>query len=140
MFTTEIRVGRLYEHRLGTLASEDEMKALRERGIAVMTASPRPVVVCADYRQVKFVRADLVEKFVDFLRTVAPKIERSAVLLAPDNAVFTMQMGRMVREANHPARRTFKTVSELEAWLAEVLGVEERARLKVFLGEPSPST
>ena len=47
MFTTEVRVGRLYEHRLGTLSAEDELTALRARGMAVMQASPRPLVVCA---------------------------------------------------------------------------------------------
>ena len=139
MFTTEIRVGRLYEHRLGTLESDEEMLALRERGIAVMYASPRPVVVCADYRHVRFVRADLVDKFVDFLRIVGPKIERSAVLLAPDNAVFTMQMRRMVREANFPNRRTFKSPTEVETWLADVLTADERTRLKAFFGESLPS-
>jgi hypothetical protein len=138
MFTTEIRVGRLYEHRLGTLAATEEMAALRAKGIAVMTASPRPVIVCADYREVRFVKAELVSQFVDFLRTVAPKIERSAVLLARDHAIFSMQMTRMVREANFPQRRTFTDPNELEVWLGEVLTPEEVTRLRVFLGERLP--
>jgi hypothetical protein len=138
MFTTEIRVGRLYEHRLGTLSSEAELAALRERGLSIMQASPRPVVVCADYRGVKFVKAELVTPFIEFLRKTSPKVERSAVLLAPDHAIFTLQMTRMVREANFPQRRTFNVPRDLETWLAEVLTVEERARLAAFISEPLP--
>jgi hypothetical protein len=138
MVTTEIRVGRLYEHRLGTLASEDELTALRARGMAVMQSSARPMVVCADYRQVKFVKVELVAPFVEFLRAVSPKVERSAVLLAPDHAIFTLQMTRMVRDAAAPQRRTFEDPAIAEAWLSEVLSLEERARLHSFLAERLP--
>ncbi len=138
MFTTEIRVGRLYEHRLGTLSAVDELAALRERGIAVMKASPSPVVVCADYRNVKFVKAELVAQFIEFLKAVNPKIERSGVLLAPGNAIFTLQMTRMVREADFPNRRTFTEPRELEGWLGEVLTAPERTRLGAFLSESLP--
>jgi hypothetical protein len=138
MFTTEIRVGRLYEHRLGTLSAEEDFAALRHKGQQVIQTCARPVVVCADYRGVTFVKADLVAPFIEFLRGVSPKVERSAVLLAKDHAIFTLQMKRMVREAQAAQRRTFDDPLAAEAWLGGVLDEQERGRLKVFLTERLP--
>jgi hypothetical protein len=138
MFTTEIRVGRLYEHRLGTLSAPEDFEALRQKGVQVIQACARPVVVCADYREVKFVKADLVAPFVEFLRAMSAKVERSAVLLAKDHAIFTLQMKRMVREAQATQRRTFDDARAAETWLGEVLDADERGRLKVFLSERLP--
>jgi hypothetical protein len=140
MFTTEIRVGRLYEHRLGTLAADSDLHALRDRGVAVIQKSAESVIVCADYRQVRFVKAELVPQFVDFLRTVSPKIERSAVLLEPGHAIFSMQMSRMIREAGFDQRRAFTDARLAKAWLGERHTAAERGRLSAFLSESLPPT
>jgi hypothetical protein len=44
-----------------------------------------------------------------------------------------LQIERTVKNAGSPSRRTFRVQPELEAWLAEVLTAEERARLSQFL-------
>ena len=139
MFTTEIRVGRLYEHRLGTLRSDEEFAALKTKGKSLMQSHGAPVVVCADYRLIAFVKAELVSPFVEFLSGVSPHIERSAVLLSNDHGIFSVQMKRMIRDANFPNRRAFEDPREAEAWLGEVLNAEERKRLHAFVEEKPPA-
>lgn len=136
MFTTEIKVGRLYEHRMFTLESEEELTQLAARGKEVMASLPGKVVVCADYRNVAFMRADLTARYVRFLSSVSPKVERSAILIRDDHAIFGLQITRMVREANFPGRRVFKIPEELKNWLGESLTPIERVRLSDFLDEP----
>jgi hypothetical protein len=133
MFTTEIRVGRLYEHRILELDSPDEIARLGARAREVMTSHPGNVVVCADFRFVKFVRHDLVEQFVKAISQVNPKVERSGVLITGEQAIFNLQIKRMVREMGHPGRQVFKDVAALRAWLGEKLIAEELARLDAFL-------
>ncbi len=140
MFTTEIRVGRLYEHRLGTLQAEGELTGLAKRGKEVMQASVDRVVVCADYRRVKFMKAELVNQFIAFLANVNPHIERSAIWVDPKNAIFNVQVMRIVREANNPHRKVFEDPNALRTFLAELLNPEERTRLAVFMAEPVPDS
>jgi hypothetical protein len=136
VFTTEIKVGRLYEHRMFTLESEEELTQLAARGKEVMASMSGKVVVCADYRNVAFMRADLTARYVQFLSAVSPKVERSAILIRDDHAIFGLQIARMVREANFPSRRVFKIAEELKSWLGEILTPIERVRLSDFLAEP----
>ena len=54
MFTTAIKVGRPYEHRIWTLESAAQIAQLGATGKATMATSPGQVVVCADYRYIEF--------------------------------------------------------------------------------------
>lgn len=133
MFTTEIKVGRLYEHRIVSLDSEEDIQAVGAKAAQVMKTATQKVVVCADYRQLRFLRRELTEQFVDRISKLNDRIDRSAVLITRDQAVFNLQMARMIREMNYPQRRLFHDPDELKAWLGEVLEAPERVRLSVFL-------
>jgi hypothetical protein len=133
VFTTVIQVGRLYEHRLTSIDSDDEIAAVKARAIDVMRGSPGKVVVCADFRQLRFLKVELVDRYIDMLRVLSPNVERSGMLITPDQAVFNLQLGRMVRETGFPNRKVFRDAHELQHWLGEVLTLEERGRMASFL-------
>jgi hypothetical protein len=54
-----------------------------------------------------------------------PSSKRSAILLGRDQAIFGMQVERVVREAASPARRTFPRRPPHAKCLAEVLDDDE---------------
>jgi hypothetical protein len=60
---------------------------------------------------------------------------RNGVLVPTANATVTMQLTRIVREANSDRRRVFRDAGQLESWLGEVLNPSERQRLERFLAD-----
>jgi hypothetical protein len=94
-----------------------------------------PVVVCADLTAARTFSPETTERFVALMRSDNPKLERGALLLDGHSATVALQVERMVREANLPARRTFRDRGELLAWLEPVLTPAEQAALAAFLAE-----
>ena len=92
-----------------------------------------PVVVCADLTAARTFSPETTERFVALMRSDNPKLERGALLLDADSATVALQVERMVREANLPARRTFRDRGELAAWLEPILTPAEQAALAEFL-------
>jgi hypothetical protein len=133
---TEVRnpQGRLITFRI--VAPVDDANAgqsaleLRSAVVAV----PGPVVVCADLRAARTFSPETTERFVALMRSDNRKLERSALLLdGSQSATYVLQVERMVREANHPERRTFRVKSDLRAWLSPCLTSDELAALDAFL-------
>ena len=56
------------------------------------------------------------------------------MLLSPTNAIFSLQLERLLREAQNPARRAFRDAQPLLKWLSEILTPEELARAKQMFG------
>jgi hypothetical protein len=88
-----------------------------------------------DLRQLGLVDPQLIDRVVAFMRVENPRVERSAFLMGESGALQAMQLERMLKQAGSPSRRLFKSVSDAEAWLGELLTPAERARLRVFLSE-----
>ncbi len=132
---TEVRnpAGRLITFRvLPPVDDANSARAALELRSAVTTVVG-PVVVCADVSAARTFSQQTTERFIALMRSDNPKLERSALLLAAESATFTLQVERMVREANHPERRTFRDRTELRAWLAPLLKADELAALDAFL-------
>ncbi|HWE30927.1 MAG TPA: hypothetical protein VHB97_23125 [Polyangia bacterium] len=91
------------------------------------------VVVCSDLSTARTFSPETTERFVALMRSDNAKLERSAVLLGTQSATFGLQVERMVREANHPGRRTFRERAELFTWLTPVLTEAEQTALGQFL-------
>jgi hypothetical protein len=135
-YTAECRVGRLVEARLNGLRSIDAVtqfwEALRQ---AFAVAGPH-AVICADWRGAHVMAPEVAAEMISLLSKGNAHLERSAVLLAPGHATFSLQVERVMRVANNPSRRTFRDPFEMERFLAEVLGPGERAvreRMRAFL-------
>jgi hypothetical protein len=91
------------------------------------------VVVCCDLTEARTFSPDTTALFVRVMKADNPRLERSAFLVGAHSATFVLQIERMLREANNPARRTFRDTSELVEWLRPSLTAPEQAALAGFL-------
>lgn len=132
-FSAECRVGRLVEARLSWMNdAADVQRFLEQMRLAFKLAGNS--VICADWRQALVLPPRAGDALLELLRQGNRHFVRSAVLLAPENAVFGLQVERLCREAGNPARRSFRQVQPLLAWLGEVLTPLESVRAEEFLG------
>jgi hypothetical protein len=128
MFTVTVRVGRLVEARLASLADVDEVGRF-ERAMGEAFASADGLsVVCADWRQANILAPAVAERLTGLLQRGNPHVERSAILLAREHATFNLQVERLVREAQNPARKTFRDAAAMVEFLGAVLTPAEKAR------------
>lgn len=125
----EIAVPRGYE----SPADVDAMIGMIRERVAAMPPEVSHVTI-ADWRGCRVLTTSAAERVLEMLRVANPRTERSAMLHLRDSPTAVMQFLRLVREAEHPARRLFTDPGELVAWVSEVLTPPEVARVRTFLG------
>jgi hypothetical protein len=133
-FSADCRVGRLVEARLIHLRNTGDVDEFTQSLRRAFTAAGARAIVCADWRQAQVLPPEAADGMIGLLKWGNAKFERSAVLLAREHATFNLQVERVIREAGNPARRAFRSVDEMIAWLGEILGPDERRRMLEFLG------
>jgi hypothetical protein len=133
MYEVGARVGRLIEARLVALADVDEVARFEQAMAQAFAAMSGRSVVCADWRQANILPPMVADRLTALLQRGNPHVERSAILLAREHATFNLQVERLVRESQNPARRTFRDPAAMAAFLGEVLTPAERARVAAFL-------
>lgn len=135
-FSAECSVGRLIEARLCWMNDADDVhRFLEQMRLAFKVAGES--VICADWRRALVLPPSAGEALLELLRQGNRHFIRSAILLAPEDAVFGLQVERLCREAGNPARRTFRDVKPFLTWLGEVLTPLESARAAEFIGQGS---
>jgi hypothetical protein len=127
------RPGRLLLARWMRLPDLAAAEAYRGAIFAAMQQDPSSVIVCADWRTGSVLSPEASEVLLGMLTGRSTQITRSAILLSPGKAIFDMQVERLVRQAGHPQRRTFRDVDEQLAYLSEVLTNAELERASSFL-------
>jgi hypothetical protein len=133
-FTLEIREGRLLEGRIRSPIAPPDVRAFMERLRFLLGGlGGRKVVIATELLQADVLPPEVAAAFLTVMKTDNPLVERSAFLVG-DSAMFGLQVEKLIREAGHPARRTFRDAAALESWLGEVLSPPEKTRLKTFLG------
>jgi hypothetical protein len=133
MYTVGVVVGRLVEARLFTLEKVDQVAELEEAMRGAFSRAGNKSVICADWRAANVLAPPVADRLIDLLSKGNPFLERSAVLLAREHATFNLQVERLVRQANNPARKAFRDVAPLQLWLDEILTPAEQVRLREFL-------
>lgn len=133
MFTVEVKKGRLVEARVQGLKDEARANAYSEALADVVRRSKERMILCADHRQVVVYSQPVADRLAELFAQMNQRLERIAVLVARSNATLSLQLERIVREAQNPSRRVFYEAAAAEAFLGEVLNVTERARLGTFL-------
>jgi hypothetical protein len=133
MFRIENVVGRLVEIHVTDLRSMEEMEQFGFQVMETVKAVPGRAVSVVDLRLPRIFAPDVAESLEEMLRRANPKIERSAILLAPSHAIFALQLERLIREAANPARRSFRDPTKLREWAADILSEAEQARLATFV-------
>jgi hypothetical protein len=131
LITVENTVGRLHEVRFVMPVSLDDITMLASELSRSMAKGK--IIAVSDLRGCGVLPPEVFEALLRMVRIDNRGIERSAVLLPP-HAISQMQFERLVREAGNPARRTFRDVPTLCAWLAETLTATEQHALRRFLG------
>ena len=132
-WTVEKTVGHLVEIRVNRLDSIDEVKRFSDAIQRTASATPEAVLI-VDLRSPVVFPQPVTSAVVE-LMTKANKIRRkTAIMLAGEHAVFSMQLGRLVRQVADPKRQTFSDPDEMLAWLSDVLTDAEKKRAKEFAG------
>lgn len=135
-------VGRLLELRaesgFRTVADVDAIFEVIRRELEKLSPLQRSVNV-VDWRRCPVMSSQASERLLSMITRGNPRVERSATLVTRDSPTAVMQFVRLVRETNHPERRLFYDVDELQAWLDEVLTPEESRRLRAFLAYEEPA-
>ena len=125
--------GRLVTFRVVPPVDDGNSAASAQALRAAIAAVGGPVVVCADLSAARTFSQETTDRFIALMRADNSIVAGSALLLGAGSATFGLQVERMLREANHPARRTFRDRAELRGWLAEMLDPAEQAALDAFL-------
>jgi hypothetical protein len=126
--------GRLVTLRLASPVDDQEANEVVFHVRRALGSLPGQGVFCTDLTEARTFSPPIAARFTELMRSDNPKIERSGFLLAKNAATFNLQMERMIRESNSPARKTFTAADELERWLGALLTPQERAFLQSFLG------
>jgi hypothetical protein len=131
MWTVKNSVGKLVEARLTTTDSQAVAACLAAIAQTVASA-PRAVVGILDLSEVRVFGREDAELLVSVMREDNPRVERTAIVVNAD-ALFAMQMDRLVRAAALPRRQVFRAAAPAITWLAEVLNSEEIASARAFM-------
>lgn len=133
VYRIQRNVGRLVEIRIWSPVCLQETVRWGRDHDAVIDAVEGPYVCLVDLVDATVFPQNVVDAYVATMKS-EPRLLRTGTLLNV-SPTFGMQIQRMIREANHPDRRAFRDPRELQAWLGEVLGSEERARLGELMDE-----
>ncbi|MCC6554525.1 MAG: hypothetical protein IT372_16220 [Polyangiaceae bacterium] len=135
MFTVERRVGRLVEVRVQSIRTRADAELFMREVMACVSRTPTRSILCADHRSVPIYPRDVVNQLIALFASVNPHVDRAGILIAPSNATFSMQIERILREAQSPHRRMFYDPDQMVAWLAEILTEAEAVRMRTFLSK-----
>jgi hypothetical protein len=135
--TCEIRVGRLMEIKVdqGFRCAEDVrwMIASMAKAATRLDAGVK-YLIAADWRGVTIMSPEVAAEARAMLARNNPRVERSAILTLPEQSTTSLQVQRLVREAENAQRRHFIDIREQCGWLAQVLSEAETTRLHEFMG------
>jgi len=134
MFAVDVKVGRLLEVRLVAPVTVIDIDVTKGRLALFFRTFPGKLVACGDFSRADVFPQDVAARVLETFKQDNPKLERSGILVSP-SALFSIQLERLVAQANNPARRCFRDSFELKTYLAGLLTHEENGRLVQFLAE-----
>jgi len=135
MLSVDVKVGRLLEIRLIAPVTLQDIEQGHQRLVQLFRRqAPLKLVGVGDLTRATVFAPDVASKALQVLKADNPTLERSGLLVS-DSAIFSLQMERLVAQAENPHRRCFHDPFELKAYLGNLLTHEEHARLAQFLIE-----
>ena len=131
-YVARVRASRVVEVHVRRLASVSDVESLHGQvSAAVRRAGPRSVI-CADHRFASPLSREVADALSRNMRENNGTIVLGALLLDPANAMYNLQLERVVRCAANPARRLFVNVEELRDWVRDALTEPEREALRAL--------
>lgn len=138
MYRVACTVGRLVEIAIWSPVSLEEVSAWGTDHDRVVDSVGGPYVCLVDLRGAKVFPPPIVDAYTSAMRSEARLIRTASYL--PNDAIVSLQIGRMIREAAHPGRKAFDATEPLLAYLAEVLTPAELTRARVLVEGPAPGS
>jgi hypothetical protein len=134
--TCSINIGRLLEIDVAAgyqrVEDVDAMIGMIGQTLATIP-EPGRGVIAADWRHCKVFTKDVADRAARMLSATNTRVERSGILLKPDQPTSVLQVFRLVKEAESSHRRLFTDAHQMMEWLSEVLDERERERLNAFI-------
>jgi hypothetical protein len=124
-----LRGSRIVEVHVRRLVDVDEVAALRVQVAACIHRAGQGAVICADHRFGSPLSSDVADAWSRVMRRNDGHIVRRGLLLDPANAMYNLQLERIVHCAGNDSRRFFTAIDELREWVGEVLSGSERGAL-----------
>jgi hypothetical protein len=130
-------VGRLSEARIFALRSRKDVEDYATAFGTHLIRLPHgtQAILCADHRPVTIYAQEVADQLLEMLKPLNVHLERVAIVAAPSNATFAMQLDRIVRAAGYAARKVVSAPEDAIQHLAPVLTPQELKRVREFLGE-----
>jgi hypothetical protein len=124
-----IRGTRIVEVHVRRLADLEEVAALKVQVGAAIRRAGSGAVICADHRFGSPLSSEVADAWSCVMRKNDGHVVRRGLLLDPSNAMYNLQLERVVRCAGNDSRRFFTGIDELRDWVGEVLSASERGAL-----------
>ncbi len=124
-------MGRLVEIRIWSPVTADEARPWAELHDRVVSAVNGPYLCLVDLADATVFPPDAVEAYVSTMRNESLLV-RTATLLGKSPTLH-LQILRMIREADNPARRAFRDPNELLAFMRPVMTQREVQRMRELL-------
>jgi hypothetical protein len=140
-FSLATKVGRLVEARIFALRTRKDVDDYGDAFGTHLMRLPQTgrAILCADHRPVSIYAQEVADRLLEMFKPLNAHLERVAILTAPTNATFAMQLDRIVRAAGYAARKVVYAPEDAVQHLAPVLTPQELQRVRSFLEEyPSP--
>jgi hypothetical protein len=139
-FSLATKVGRVVEARIFGLRSRKDVDGYADAFGTHLMRIPQGVraVLCADHRPVSIYAQEVADRLMEMFKPLNAHLERVAILAAPSNATFAMQLDRIVRSAGYAARKVCYAPEDAVQHLAPVLTPQELGRVRTFLDEYPP--
>ena len=132
--SVRLRAARIVDLRVRRLVEPAHIEFLHSEVQAAIRSAGVSVLVCADFRFASPVSREVAGRWARAMRQSNSGVVRSGLLLDPANAVFNLQIERVVRCAGNPQRRFFADPDELRRWVGTELPGSERAALDELFG------
>jgi hypothetical protein len=138
VYSINHKTGRLVDASLVSPLTLEELDTAVLALRAILMRMQGSAVLCMDLRRLLVLQQEAADRFLVMMRADSARVERTAYLLPEGNAVLSLQMDRILREAGGEARRAFSRPAGLRAWLAPILKEAEQKRLDEVLA-PLPA-
>ena len=132
MWTAELKSARLVTIYIAPPFGIEDIPPFLAGIVKLLSEAPGHIVTCMDLRASALLAPEAADMLIGLMRRDNPHIERTAMVLS-DNALVSLQVARMIREAGNPNRRAFHDAGQAATWLSEVLSPAELQTLRKFL-------
>jgi hypothetical protein len=134
MLSVGVKVGRLLEVRLTAPVTLQDVQAAYDSVGQLFRRHHVKLVSAADITRATVFSPDVAGKVLEAFRGDNPRLERSGILVS-NSAIFSLQIERLIAQADNPQRRCFHDAFEMKSFLGNLLTHEEHVRLARFLAE-----